>query len=78
MSHVKVDCDYCPLDSHKTTSHEDRRDWEMHPSWITGMDALSAYSDWVSSVVLPIAFQWIDEQRSTRRCQRISRTMWAR
>jgi hypothetical protein len=28
------------------------------------MEALSAYSDWVSSVVLPIAFQWIDEHRS--------------
>ena len=64
MSHIKVDCDYCPLDSHKTPSSEGRRDWEMHPSWITGMEALSAYSDWVSSVVLPIAFQWIDEHRS--------------
>lgn len=64
MSHVKLDCDYCSLDSHKTTSHEGRRDWEMHPSWITGMEALSAYRDWVSSVVLPIAFQWIDENRS--------------
>jgi hypothetical protein len=64
MPHVKVDCDYCPPPHHKTPSREGHRDWEMHPSWITGMEALSAYSDWVSSVVLPIAFQWIDEHRS--------------
>jgi len=35
----------------------------MHPSWIAGMEALNAYSDWVSSVVLPIAFQWIEEHK---------------
>lgn len=27
------------------------------------MEALNAYGDWVSSVVLPIAFQWIEEHR---------------
>lgn len=36
----------------------------MHPSWITGMEALNAYGDWVSSFVLPIAFQWIDEHKA--------------
>jgi hypothetical protein len=35
----------------------------MHPSWIAGVEALNAYSDWVSSVVLPIAFQWIEEHK---------------
>jgi hypothetical protein len=35
----------------------------MHPSWIAGMESLNAYSDWVSSVVLPIAFQWIEEHK---------------
>jgi hypothetical protein len=35
----------------------------MHPSWIAGMEALNAYSDWVSSFVLPIAFQWIEEHK---------------
>jgi len=35
----------------------------MHPSWIGGMEALNAYSDWVSSMVLPIAFQWIEENK---------------
>ncbi len=36
-------------------------DWEVHPSWITGIEALNAYNYWVSEVVLPIAFQWIEE-----------------
>ena len=28
------------------------------------MEALNAYGDWVSSFVLPIAFQWIEEHKS--------------
>jgi hypothetical protein len=36
----------------------------MHPSWIAGMEALNTYSDWVSSFVLPIAFQWIEEHKA--------------
>jgi hypothetical protein len=28
------------------------------------MESLNAYGDWVSSVVLPIAFQWIEEHKS--------------
>lgn len=36
----------------------------MHPSWIAGMEALHAYGDWVSSVVLPVAFQWIEEHKA--------------
>jgi hypothetical protein len=35
----------------------------MHPSWIAGLEALNAYGDWVSSFVLPIAFQWIEEHK---------------
>jgi hypothetical protein len=64
MRHVKVNCAYCPPHHHKPPLGEGPRDWEMHPSWIAGVEALNAYSDWVSSVVLPIAFQWIEEHRS--------------
>jgi hypothetical protein len=60
MKHVKLVCEYCPPPQHK---HKGPRDWEMHPSWIAGMESLHAYSDWVSSVVLPIAFQWIEEHK---------------
>jgi hypothetical protein len=28
------------------------------------MEALNAYSDWVSSLVLPVAFQWIEEHKA--------------
>ena len=28
------------------------------------MEALNAYGDWVSSFVLPIAFQWIEEHKA--------------
>ncbi|MGA7340599.1 MAG: hypothetical protein WBE72_01110 [Terracidiphilus sp.] len=36
----------------------------MHPSWIGGIEALDAYNHWVCEVVLPIAFQWIEEHKS--------------
>jgi hypothetical protein len=35
----------------------------MHPSWITGIEALDAYNCWVSEVVIPIVFQWIEEHK---------------
>jgi hypothetical protein len=64
MRHVKVECDYCaPRHPNKPTLGGPR-DWETHPSWIAGMEALNAYGDWVSSVVMPIAFQWIEEHKS--------------
>lgn len=63
MQQVKVDTRYCPPRHHTPLFREGQRDWEMHPSWIAGVEALNAYSDWVSSVVLPIAFQWIEEHK---------------
>jgi hypothetical protein len=64
MRHVKLICEYCPTDHHKPSFAGGPRDWEMHPSWIAGMEAMNAYGDWVSSFVLPIAFQWIEEHKS--------------
>src|ERR1700733_5092931 len=65
MRHVKITCNYCPPPHHhKPTFPGGPRDWETHPSWIAGMEALNAYGDWVSSVVMPIAFQWIEEHKS--------------
>ena len=63
MPIVKKNCEYCPPPHHKPPIPGIPRDWEMHPSWIGGMEALNAYSDWVSSMVLPIAFQWIEENK---------------
>jgi hypothetical protein len=64
MSPVKFICDYCPPHHHKHVAAEGNRDWEMHPSWVAGLESLNAYSNWVDSVVLPIAFQWIEEHKA--------------
>jgi hypothetical protein len=63
MPIVKYLCDYCHA-YHDAPPSQVHRDWEHHPSWIAGMESLNAYSGWVSSVVLPIAFQWIEEHRA--------------
>lgn len=39
-------------------------DWGMHPSWIAGVEGLDAYNRWVSEVLIPIVFQWIEEHKS--------------
>jgi hypothetical protein len=64
MPVVKRNCVYCPPPHHPKPPVPGPRDWEAHPSWIAGMEALNAYGDWVSSFVLPIAFQWIEEHKS--------------
>ena len=38
-------------------------DWGHHPSWIAGLEGLNAYNSWVCDVVMPIVFQWIDENK---------------
>ena len=38
-------------------------DWETHPSWTAGIQALTSYNRWVAEVVMPIAFQWIEEHK---------------
>lgn len=37
--------------------------WEVHPSWKIAMCSLDAYNHWVSEVVVPIAFEWIEEHK---------------
>ena len=63
MRHVKVECHYCPPECDESQPRK-VRDWEMHPSWIAGIEAMNTYSGWVSEVVLPIAFQWIEEHKA--------------
>jgi hypothetical protein len=63
---VKVGCNYVvPQETQENQTALPVRplDWEGHPSWITGMEALKGYSDWINSVVLPVAFQWIEEHK---------------
>lgn len=63
MRHQKNLCDYCPPPVSDLSVPCGPRDWETHPSWIAGMEALNAYGDWVSSFVMPVAFQWIEEHK---------------
>ncbi len=66
MSPVKIGCNYVvPQETQENQTALPGRplDWEAHPSWITGMEALKGYSDWINSVVLPVAFQWIEENK---------------
>jgi hypothetical protein len=35
----------------------------MHPSFTAGIEALEDYNHWVNAVLLPIAFQWIEEHK---------------
>lgn len=63
MSPIKVGCVYTPLRCRKPQPGAVRPDWEMHPSWSSGMEALEDYNQWVNEVVLPIAFQWIEEHK---------------
>lgn len=63
MSPIKVGCIYWPPCCKKPRPGGDHRDWELHPSWTAGVEALEDYNHWVNAVVLPIAFQWIEEHK---------------
>lgn len=63
MGMVKTMTQYIPCQAPQFRLRGTHPDWEMHPSWIAGIEALDAYNHWVSEVVLPIAFQWIEEHK---------------
>ena len=64
MGQIKRDTTYVPVECPEFRLRGVHPDWEMHPAWIGGIEALDAYNHWVSEVVLPIAFQWIEEHKS--------------
>lgn len=55
----KRGCVYMPC----CKKEESRPEGEMHPSWAAAMDSLQDYLCWVDEVVLPVAFQWIEEHK---------------
>lgn len=63
MHPIKHECVYWPPPCKKPQPAGVYEDWEMHPSWIAGLEALEGYKHWVSAFVLPIAFQWIEENK---------------
>jgi hypothetical protein len=66
---IKETCQPCPLIKRTTQllikqgNGYELPDWTMHPSWTAGVERLNAYNCWVSEVLLPIAFQWIEENK---------------
>lgn len=37
--------------------------WEVNPLWKLAMESLQGYDNWATGIVLPIAFQWIEEHK---------------
>lgn len=63
MGQVKQNCHYVPTQGEVYKLTGVHPDWEMHPDWINAIESLDAYNHWVCEVVLPIAFQWIEENK---------------
>ncbi len=61
MGIIKKITQYIPVQCKDYRLRGAHPDWETHPSWIAGLEGLDAYNHWVCEVVLPIAFQWIEE-----------------
>lgn len=64
MGMLKKATQYIPCEEPHFRLRGVHPDWEMHPSWIAGIEALDAYNHWVAEVVMPIAFQWIEEHKA--------------
>lgn len=60
---VKGHCIYMPCEPPGFCLGGKQPDWSGHPSWIGAIEALDSYNRWVDMVVLPIAFQWIEEHK---------------
>lgn len=60
----KVNCVYCPPPPRRPRPGRDLRQSELHPSLSAGLEAVEDYNHWVNAVLLPIAFQWIEEHKS--------------
>ncbi|MDU2730505.1 MULTISPECIES: hypothetical protein [Pantoea] len=63
MGTVKQNCHYVPRQPTVFRLKGVHPDWEMHPNYVNAVESLDAYNLWVCEVVLPIAFQWIQEHK---------------
>jgi hypothetical protein len=60
---IKTGCKYLcegsrPLDTPPTTE-----DWAQHPALNIAIDGIAIYANWVSRIVMPIAFLWINDHK---------------
>ncbi|WMW42120.1 hypothetical protein [Bacillus subtilis] len=63
MGQTKRNCHWVPIQPANFRLSKVHPDWEMHSDWIMALEHLDAYNHWVSEIVLPIAFQWIEENK---------------
>jgi hypothetical protein len=63
MAMIKDATIYIPCPCPQPDPFDVTKDWKTHPSLITGIQALNSYNQWVSEIVMPIAFQWIEEHK---------------
>ena len=60
---VKTGCRYLCEGSRPANTPPTTEDWAQHPALNVAIDGISIYANWVSRVVLPIAFLWINEHK---------------
>jgi hypothetical protein len=64
VGQVKQNTHFIPTQGEQYRLSGAHPDSEMHPDWIGAIESLDAYNHWVCEVVLPIAFQWIEEHKN--------------
>lgn len=63
MGQVKQGCTWVPKQAPNFRLRNSHPDWEMHPNWTAALKHLDSYNLWICEVVMPIAFQWIEEHK---------------
>jgi hypothetical protein len=63
MGQVKQNCSWVPVQNPNFRLRNAHPDWEMHPDWTAAFKHLDAYNLWICEVVMPIAFQWIEDNK---------------
>ena len=61
---MKTGCRYLCEGSRPVTTPPTTESWAQHPGMNMAMDGIAIYANWVSRVVMPIVFQWVDEHRA--------------
>lgn len=60
---IKTNCKYLCEGSRDLDTPPTTEDWAQHPALNIAMDGIAIYANWVSRIVMPIAFLWIDEHK---------------
>jgi hypothetical protein len=64
---IKTNCRYLCEGSRPITTPPTTEDWAQHPALNMAMDGIAMYANWVSRVVMPIVFDWVDDHTQEMR-----------